>query len=250
MPNAARIRAVIVDDEPLARQQIRDFMVDAPWLECVGEAATGREAVRVIDEQTPDLVFLDIQMPQMTGLEVLDQIEHDPTVIFTTAHDRYAVAAFELGALDYLLKPFGRERFLGALERARRSLRAESEAPPAERMRIALESDRPMARVFVRDRGRILPIPVEEIVHLEAESDYVGLYARGKRFLVYLPLGEFERRLDSERFLRVHRSHIVNLDHVSALVPYDGSRLQVEMRDGTKIMASRTRSRELRHLAI
>jgi two-component system LytT family response regulator len=249
MPNGDTVRAVIVDDEPLARQQLRDFMVDAPWLECVGEAATGSEAVRVIDAVHPDLVFLDIQMPEMTGLEVLEQADHDPAVIFTTAHDRYAVAAFELGALDYLLKPFGRERFLGAVERARRSLAAEADERPVERMRAALSADR-LTRVFIRDRGRILPIPVQEIVRLEAEDDYVGLFARGRRFLVYLPLGEFERRLDPERFLRVHRSHIVNLDHVSALVPYDGSRLQVEMRDGTKIMASRTRSRELRHLAI
>jgi two-component system LytT family response regulator len=136
------------------------------------------------------------------------------------------------------------------MERARRSVQAESEEGPAERAREALALERPMTRVFVRDRGRILPIPVAEIVRLEAEDDYVGLHARGRRFLVYLPLGEFERRLDPERFLRVHRSHIVNLDHVSALVPFDGARLQVEMRDGTKIMASRTRSRELRHLAI
>ena len=244
------VRAVIVDDEPLARQQLRDFMADVEWLECIGEAANGGEAVRVIDAQQPDIVFLDIQMPEMTGLEVLERIDHDPAVVFTTAHDRYAVAAFELGALDYLLKPFGRERFIGAVERARRSLQLDSDERPAERVRAALESERLMTRVFVRDRGRILPIPVPEIVRLEAEDDYVGLHARGKRFLVYLPMGEFEKRLDPDRFLRVHRSHIVNLDHVSALVPYDGSRLQVEMRDGTKIMASRTRSRELRHLAI
>jgi two-component system LytT family response regulator len=250
MPNGETVRAVLVDDEPLARRQLRDFMVDAPWLECVGEAATGTDAVRLIDATQPDLVFLDIRMPELSGLEVLEQTEHDPTVIFTTAHDRYAVAAFELGALDYLLKPFGRERFLAAVERARRSIRAESEERSVERARGALNASGLLTRVFVRDRGRILPIPAREIVRLEAEDDYAALFARGRRFLVYLPLAEFERRLDPDRFMRVHRSHIVNLDHVSALVPYDGSRLQVEMRDGTKIMASRTRSRELRHLAI
>ena len=250
MPNDHTVRAVVVDDEPLARKQLRDFMAEASWLECVGEAATGTEAVRLIDATKPDLVFLDIQMPEMTGLEVLEEIDHDPAVVFTTAHDRYAVVAFELGAVDYLLKPFGRERFLGAVERARRSITAESDASPADRIRAARTEEQLLTRLFVRDRGRILPIPVHEIVRLEAEDDYVALFARGRRFLVYLPLGEFEQRLDPERFLRVHRSHIVNLDHVSALVPFDGSRLQVEMRDGTKIMASRTRSRELRHLAI
>jgi two-component system, LytTR family, response regulator len=250
MPNGRMIAAVIVDDEPLARQQLRDFVAEVPWLECVAEASTGAEAVGLIDAARPELVFLDIQMPEMSGLEVLDKIEHDPAIIFTTAHDRYAVAAFELGALDYLLKPFGRDRFLAAVDRARRTLHGEAEERPAARIRATLGATGLLTRVFVRDRGRILPIPVQEILRLEAEDDYVGLFARGRRFLVYLPLGEFERRLDPERFLRVHRSHIVNLDHVSALVPFDGSRLQVEMRDGTKIMASRTRSRELRHLAI
>lgn len=160
------------------------------------------------------------------------------------------MAAFELGALDFLLKPFGRERFLAALERARRSLDVPRDASLADRARAALSGSGALGRVFVRDRGRILPISTEDIERLEAEDDHVALYARGRRFLVYLSLGEFERRLDPERFLRVHRSHLVNLDFVVALVPFDGSRLRVEMRDGTTIMASRTRSRELRHLAI
>lgn len=245
-----RVRTLIVEDEPLARQQLRDLLAEVGWIECIGDADTGTAAVRLIDRLEPELVLLDIRMPEMSGLEVLDQIEHEPAVIFTTAFDQHAVAAFELGALDYLLKPFGRERLLTALERARRSLDARGDAPAAARARAALGENAALARVFVRDRGRILPIATEDIERLEAEDDYVALHARGRRFLVYLSLGEFERRLDPERFLRVHRSHVVNLDFVAALVPFDGSRLQVEMRDGTKIMASRTRSRELRHLAI
>jgi two-component system LytT family response regulator len=252
------LRALIVEDEPLARRQLRELADGVPWLRCVGEAEDGSAAVRAIDELRPDLVFLDIRMPELSGLEVLERAEHEPAVIFTTAFDAYAVTAFELGALDYLLKPFGRERFLAAVERARRALGAarvddesERDTSTATRARAALAgAGGSMERIFVRDRGRIVPIPVREIERLEAEDDYVAVLARGRRFLVYLPLGEFERRLDPERFLRVHRSHVVNLDYVTALLPYDAARLQVEMRDGTKLMASRARSRELRHLAI
>jgi len=245
-----RVRALIVEDEPLARQQLDGLIGEVPWMYCVGEAASGAAAVRMIDELEPDLVFLDMQLPEVSGLEVLERITHTPGVIFTTAFDQYAVSAFELGALDYLLKPFGRERFGAALERARRALDVPSGESVRDRANSTLNADGPVARVFVRDRGRILPIPVQEIERLEAEDDYVAIHARGRRYLVYVALGDLERRLDPGRFLRVHRSHVVNLDHVSALVPYDATRLQVEMRDGTKIMASRTRSRELRHLAL
>jgi two-component system, LytTR family, response regulator len=253
----APVRALLIEDEPLARRQLRELAAGVPWLSCIGEAADGAAAVRAIDDLKPDLIFLDIRMPELSGLEVLERTEHEPAVIFTTAFDQYAVAAFELGALDYLLKPFGRERFLAAVERARRALGAtpsdddDRDSSTVVRARVALGAAAgPAERIFVRDRGRIVPVPVREIERLEAEDDYVGVYARGRCFLVYLRLGEFERRLDPQRFLRVHRSHVVNLDFVTALVPFDATRLQVEMRDGTKIMASRTRSRELRHLTI
>jgi two-component system LytT family response regulator len=248
------VRALVIEDEPLARRQLRELAASVPWLACVGEAADGASAVRAIDDLRPDLVFLDIRMPELTGLEVLERAAHEPAVIFTTAFDQYAVAAFELGALDYLLKPFGRERFLAAMERVRRTLgtaRDDDDSSTVDRARAALGATAgPLERIFVRDRGRIVPMPVRDIERLEAEDDYVAIHTRGRRFLVYLPLAEFERRLDPERFLRVHRSHVVNLDFVTALVPFDAARLQVEMRDGTKIMASRARSRELRHLAI
>jgi two-component system LytT family response regulator len=181
-------------------------------------------------------------------------------VVFTTAYDRYAVSAFELAAVDYLLKPFGRERFHAAAERAWTALTAApaadaDEPPVVERARHALEAaraapDARLARLLVRDRGLITPIAVRDVERLEAEDDYVALFAHGRRHLVYLPLAEFERRLDPAQFVRVHRSHIVNLDFVRHLVPYDAVRLQVEMRDGTKILASRARSRTLRELAL
>src|SRR5687768_6605224 len=257
-----KIRALIVEDEPLARRTLREFLAEVPWLECVGEAETGTRAVEMIDALTPDLVLLDIEMPELNGLQVLDRIAHEPAVIFTTAYDRYAVSAFELEALDYLLKPFGRERCLAALERARRALpgTGDSAEPAAatatavsslvERARHVLSEPGPLTRLFVRDRDRIVPVATAEIERLEAADDYVDVHTKARSYLVYLTLNDFERRLDPERFIRVHRAHIVNLDFVKQLVPFDGSRMQIEMRDGTKILASRARSKELRQLAI
>jgi two-component system LytT family response regulator len=248
-----RTRAVIVEDEPIARAQLRDLIGDVDWIECIGEAADGRSAIALIDDVKPDLVFLDIEMPELSGLDVLSRIQHDPAIVFTTAYDKFAVAAFELEAIDYLLKPFGRDRLHAALERVRRAVRDDADVPVARRAREAadqLSGSGPLTRIFVRDRGRILPVSAGDIERLEADDDYVAVITRGRRFLVYLGMNEFESRLDAERFVRVHRSHIVNMDHVAAMVPFDATRLQIEMRDGTKIIASRTRSRELRGLAI
>jgi two-component system, LytTR family, response regulator len=160
------------------------------------------------------------------------------------------VSAFELEALDYLLKPFGRERCLAAIERARRTLDTGEAGSLIERVRGAIGGAGPLTRLFVRDRDRIVPLAVDDIERLESADDYVAVHARGRSYLVYLTLGDFERRLDPGRFLRVHRAHIVNLDCVKHLVPYDGSRMQLEMRDGTRILASRARSKDLRQLAV
>ena len=244
-----KTRALIVEDEGISRERLRELLEHVEWIECVGQAADGIAAVRMIDELRPDLVFLDIEMPGMTGIEVLSRITHDPAIVFTTAYDRYAVTAFELEALDYLLKPFGAKRLASTLERVRKSLDGGGEPPVAERARAALESREPFSRIFVRDRGRIIPIAVDGIDRLEAEDDYVGVHSGGKRYLVYLTMSEFEARLDPQRFVRIHRSHIVNLDKVAAFLP-EGGRLSIEMKDGTKLTASRTRARELRHLTI
>lgn len=245
------VRAFIVEDEPLAREHLRTMLGDVDWLECVGEAGDGASAIRSIDELRPELIFLDIHLPERSGLDVLAEIRHRPAVIFTTAYDRYAVAAFELQALDYLLKPFGQERFLAAIERARHLLEAEEpQDAPFPRARTALGGDGPLDRIFVRDRGRIVPVTSGEIVRLEAEDDYVRVHTADRKYLVHVALEQFAQRLDHTRFLRVHRSHMVNVDHVRCLEPFDATRLQVEMRDGTRIIASRTRSRELRHLVV
>lgn len=244
------VKAFIVEDEPLARDALRELVSSVDWLEIVGEAADGVTAVEQLEKFRPELVFLDVHLPEMSGLDVLDRLDYDPVVVFTTAYDEYAVAAFELEAIDYLLKPFGEERFRVAIDRARQALERRPEEPDGRRARQALNRADPLTRILARHRGRIVPVELSEVRRLEAQGDYVAVQTGKQKFLVGLSMVDFERRLDSERFIRVHRSHIVNLDYVKSIAPFDGSRLLVEMEDGTEIVASRARSQELRRLVL
>jgi two-component system, LytTR family, response regulator len=243
------IRAVIVEDEPLARRTLRDFLEEIDWVELAGEAENGSDGVRLLHEIRPQLVFLDVQMPGLSGLELLERLSYEPTIVFTTAHDEYAVRAFELGAVDYLLKPFGRARFRKTLERIRARLEEDHRvATTSLRERLGQTREK-LTRLFVRDGEKILPLPIGDVSRLEAADDYVTVHARGRAFLVGLTLQEFEHRLPSDRFLRVHRSHIVNLDHVASIEPHD-RRLVVKMRDGSTVLASRSASQTLRDFTI
>jgi two-component system LytT family response regulator len=242
-------RALIVDDEPLARKRLRELLRDVKGVEVIGEAVDGASAIAAIDAQTPDLVFLDVEMPAGSGLDVLDRAAHQPAVIFTTAYDKYAVSAFELNAVDYLLKPFGRERLLRALERV---TPAGSADDTRSRARAALkDSDvHPMERILVRDRGRLVPVSMRDVVRLEAGDDYTSVHVKGRAYLVYLPLQDFERVLDPARYIRVHRSHVVNLDHVAQFTPMEGGRFELEMTDGTRLPVSRAYSKVIRQRAL
>jgi two-component system LytT family response regulator len=238
------VTALIVDDEPLARRRLRALVGDLDWMECIGEVADGPAALRALDDLRPDVAFLDIHLPGLSGLEVLARLRRSPAIIFTTAHDRYAATAFELAALDYLLKPFGVQRFQRAMERARPILerRAVVDAPP-------IAGDKDVARrLFVREGGRIVPLATRAIERLEACDDFVQVHSAGRCYRVNATLHDLEARLDAACFVRVHRSHIVNLDHVVGWEPYDGSRFLVRLRDGTRLTASRQRSRVLRHV--
>lgn len=244
------VRALIVEDEPLARQTLQDFTSQIDWIEVVGEAEDGRNAVRLINKLEPDLVFLDVQMPELTGIDVLERLTYQPAVVFTTAFDHYAVTAFELEAVDYLVKPFGRKRFLATLERVRRRLSGETgDLTAIDRASDAL-SGRKLRRMFARKGDTIVPFGVDEIVRAEAGDNYVCVHTATDRFLLNLSLGELESRLDQDRFHRVHRSHIINLDFVTAIEPYDDRRLAVTMRDGSRVVASRTGSQFLRGLVV
>lgn len=247
------VRALIVEDEPLARQTIKDFLQGEEWLQVIGEAVDGDRAVALIDELRPDLVFLDVRMPGLTGLQVLENIKHDPEVVFTTAYDNHAVTAFELEALDYILKPFGRERFRQMLSRVKgRLVDASGNSGPSARERaLSALKTKPvehLQRLFVRDRrGRLVQVRAAEITRLVGADDYVELHVGEKSYLVKVTLNEFAQRLDPNRFRRIHRSAIVNLDHVVSCEPIE-RRLRLKLSDGTKIIASRSGSQTLRDL--
>jgi two-component system, LytTR family, response regulator len=246
MSDESTLSVLVCEDEPLARLHLRELIEATPGLSWIGEASDGATAVTLINRLKPSLIFLDIRMPEFDGLQVLERLIHRPAVIFTTAYDLHAVQAFELGAVDYLLKPFGPDRFATAVQRAFRiSTAVERDAPLVERVQATRGT---MSRVFVRDRGRIVPIPVHEIERLEAEDDYVGIVVRGRRHLLTITLAGLLEKLDARRFVRIHRSHAVNLDFVASMVPFDAGRLSVELRDGTRLTASRAGTQLLRTL--
>lgn len=243
---AARVRAIIADDEPVARAGLRALLADISWIECVGEAANGPAALDAIQQFTPELLFLDIEMPGLSGLEVLKRSAHQPFVIFTTAYAQHAVTAFELGALDYLLKPFGAQRLATALARVRSAL-GEPAAPVVDRLTEAMAQG-PMSRLFVRAGTAIIPVAVETVAWFEAYGDYVTAYAGRHRHVLHLSLNKLEERLDPARFVRIHRTHIVNLAHVTSFKRTGKGRLTAELNDGTKLAVSRARAASIRDL--
>lgn len=245
------VTTLIADDEPLARQRLSALLAEIPWITIIGEVADGTEAIRAVDELKPDLIFLDVVMPGCTGIEVLSRITHRPDVVFTTAYDRYAVAAFEARALDYLLKPFGRRRLVETLDRIRESIGAESatDASSVERGRAALVPDAPLDWLFVRERGRVTPVNVQGVVRFEGADDYVTIYTTERQLLATLKLADLERMLPTN-FVRIHRSHIVNLSMVESFVTEEGARFTVVLRDRTRLAVSRDRARWLRERTI
>jgi two-component system LytT family response regulator len=242
--------AYIAEDEPLARDVLRDAIYAHPRLRLVGEAGDGATALAQIDRIQPDVVFMDIQMPELTGLEVLRRLNCAPQIVFTTAYDQYAVTAFELNAVDYLLKPFTRARFDAAVARLLESPGAPREVMDAALSQAALAAPGRLERILVRDRGRIFPLSLNDIAYLKADSKYTAIAARGQTFLVRIGISELEAQLDPARFIRIHRSALVNLDFVDSMRADDQSQLVIQMRDGTELTASREASKVLREMVI
>ena len=241
----ASVRALIADDEPLAREQLRDLLVRVPWVTIVGEAGDGATTIRTVNALRPELLFLDIQMPEGDGLEVLRSLAHRPQVIFTTAFDKYAVAAFEVQALDYLLKPFGAQRLEQALDRVRPTLSSGDVDTVGERFEAAT-ARRPLRRIYARVGGRIIPVAVEKILHCEARGDYVALHTADRAYVVNVSVEYLATRLSPESFVRIHRSHIVNLEAVEAFERHDDKRVRARLTNGAIVVASRAWSSALR----
>jgi two-component system, LytTR family, response regulator len=241
------IRALIVDDEELARQVLRELVAAHPEIHIAAECANGFEAVKAVSEHKPDLMFLDVQMPKLSGFDVLELMESDIAVIFVTAYDQYAMKAFEVHAVDYLLKPIGRERFEAALERAKQ--RIGERMPPAEQLAAAARPPQHyLERLVVRDGTRVTLIPVAKLDYVEAQDDYVSLASHGVKHLKQQTIASVEAGLDPARFVRIHRSYIVNFERVVRIEPYGkDSRLAI-LGDGTRLPVSRTGYARLKSL--
>jgi two-component system LytT family response regulator len=239
------MRVLVVDDEPAARRKMLRFLQEHDDVEVIGEASSGEEAIELITAQSPDLVFLDVQMPGACGFDVVEAIAaapNIPAIVFATAHDEYAVRAFEVNALDYLLKPFDRERFDQALARARKSVAGPAQASQA-RLLSLLDAMRPTARyarrLLVPSEGRSVFVNVGEIVRLESDRNNVIVFTRHAAFTLRTTLEALEEKLDPEQFVRIHRSHVVNLDAVKEIHPWFHGDYKAKLLDGTELMWSR-----------
>ncbi|WP_313166866.1 LytR/AlgR family response regulator transcription factor [Massilia oculi] len=240
------MRTLIVDDEHLARALLREYLSAHPDVEIVGECANGFEAVKAIAEHDPELVFLDIQMPKLDGFEVVELAGGKPHYIFATAYDQFALRAFEVHALDYLLKPFSRERLAEALNQAR--LRS----PPPARIEAVVKDaqarQQPLERVLIRDGARVHVVAASTIDHIEAQDDYVRIAAGGKNYLKHQRLSELEAQLDGAVFVRIHRSYIVNVGAIERIEQVSKDNHCAVLREGVKLPISRSGYQKVREL--
>jgi two-component system, LytTR family, response regulator len=245
MTDATRIRALVVDDEPLAREMIREMLENDSEVEIVGECANGREAVEAIRSAAPDLVFLDIQMPEIGGFEVLESLEPKatPYVIFVTAYDQYAVRAFEVHALDYLLKPYDRERFDAAWQRAKEQIKLDRTSRRDQDIIALLEElkagPRYLERLVIKNGGRVFFLHVQDVYCIEAEGNYVRVYDNQKGYLLRETISSLEEQLDPKQFLRIHRSAIVKIDRIKEMQPWFHGEYRIIMENGKQLALSR-----------
>ncbi len=237
-PASQTLRVLIVDDEALARQVLREYLTALPDVEVVGECANGFEAVKVITETPPDLVLLDVQMPKLDGFEVIDLVGRATPVVFVTAYDEFAVRAFDVHAVDYLLKPVSAVRVAEAVSRVRQRLGRPLDPLPAVALRR--RSEGPLERVLVRDGTKVHIIDVDDLDFVQAQDDYVAFHAGGREYLKEQPLSEVEGLLDQARFIRVHRSFIVNVERIARVEPLTRDRRVVILKDGRRLPVSRT----------
>ncbi|MEI6887875.1 MAG: LytR/AlgR family response regulator transcription factor [Bacteroidales bacterium] len=233
-------KAVIIDDEKPARDIIRTFLRDIAEIEVLAECSDGFSGLKAVQELKPDLVFLDIQMPKLTGFEVLELIENPPVIIFSTAYDQYAIKAFEMNAADYILKPYSRERFTQAVGKAVARLQSGLSVQPEIQkiLQSADEKEELLQRIAVKTRHKVHVVGVSEIIFLEAEGDYVMIHTKEGKYLKEKTMKYFESHLDSEKFIRVHRSFIVNAEKIERIELYDKESYSVILKNGASLRAS------------
>ena len=237
---------LIVDDEKLARELLREYLEGFPEIEIIGESAKGNEAVELINKMKPDILFLDVQMPGMNGFDVLEEIDHEPYVIFTTAYDQYAIKAFEKNAVDYLLKPLDEERFRSAVNRALKRKTAEKGSVEELLRSIKSDSRNFETHIFVQKSEKLFNLPVEEIVYLEASGDYTIITTRNDQFVSSSGIGKLEEIMDPDAFIRVHRSTIININYLKEIERHFNGGMIVKMQSGKSFPVSRTYAKLIR----
>lgn len=233
-----KITVFIADDERLARDLIKNLLAGYNELEVIGEAADGFETVKLVQELKPQLLFLDIQMPKLTGFEVLELLEHKPYIIFSTAYDNYALEAFKVNALDYLLKPYSDERFNEAVNRVKQAIAAGTKSNVADTGITLPETA--LERIAVKENSRIYILPAQEISRIEAMDDYIVIFHNGKKYYKKQTLKQAEAMLSQEKFVRIHRSHLVNLDFVKKLEPMEKEGWILLLSDGAEVSVSKS----------
>ncbi len=241
------ITCIIIDDEKLARDLLQEYVQQMPNLQVIGECGKGKEAVEAIDRLKPDLIFLDVQMPGMNGFDVLDEITHDPYVIFCTAYDQYAIKAFEKNAVDYILKPLDQERFKLGVERAINRMKMEQNNVGELLRNLKTENKTSYdSHIFVQKSEKLLNLPVEEIVYLEASGDYTILSTKTDQFVSSSGIGKLEEILNPEIFIRVHRSTIININNLKEIEKHFNGGMVVKMLNGKSFPVSRTYAKLIR----
>ncbi|GAB2482843.1 MAG: response regulator [Cytophagales bacterium] len=238
------IKTIIIDDEPLAAELVKEYLMDYPQIEVISVCQDGFSGFKAIQEHNPELIFLDVQMPKITGFEMLELLDEAPAVIFTTAFDQYALKAFDAQALDYLLKPFSKERFRQAMERAMNQLGKVESEEESGLQSLAEKSD----RLVVRVKNDIKIIPVQSVRYFEAEDDYVGIHTEEGKYLKKMTMKQLEDSLDAGKFARVHRSFLINLNEITGIEPYERESYLAKLRSGEKIPVSKSGYARLRQV--
>ena len=234
------IKAVIIDDEPLAREVVKEYLLNFPQITVMQECNDGFEGLKAIQQHQPDIVFLDIQMPKITGFEMLELVENMPAVIFTTAFEEHAIRAFEVHAVDYLLKPFSNERFDKAVQKWLDQFQTTTVNNTAALLETAAATPVQSNRVVIKINGKIKIIPVQDIHYLEAADDYVKIFTQEGSFLKNKTMSFFEKMLDPQQFTRVHRSYILNINQVTRIDPYEKENHLAILRSGARVLVSKT----------
>jgi len=243
-----KLKTIIVEDEELARNLLKSFLQNAGNIELIAECENGFEGVKMINEMKPDLVFLDIQMPKITGFEMLELLEHKPQIIFATAYDQYALKAFEYNAADYLLKPYSKERLLEAIEKVAERIKNEGKESKVVEKISNYPREEFLDRVVVKDRHKIHVIPADEIRYIDSMDDYVMIYTKDGRYMKQKTMKYFESALNPKDYVRIHRSHIVRVDEINEIQQYEKESYVVILHDKTKLKVSKTGYKNLKEV--